>query len=429
MTRKLNKVLGFYIPSFFRLNVSIQNSIKDFNKLNDKDFSVFFHEYIHFIQDITTFYGLNCIHATVDYLKYANNFIVDLKDNSFSIPIEPDPTNSDNVLLNGYLCKMTYGDVGEASIKEIKDYTVSLLDINIPNSPIKEIESIDIEFIDGENETNYFSFGSGCIMESMAYLFEQLTCKDYFVSPDLPYNTAELLARKIYPEFAENKLNILALCDISLGISNPAKYFVRTIEKWKKRNEIPSKPEILYDDFKKEIFTLNGNKQEYHLQQIVDLAKDQLKGYFNDDIFKDIKEWIDNVIIEANLYRENNPYFILDFAKGNIKTNKKFKDFFHKIGTPLLTNDNQEFRFYHPLAYKKQIDIGFFWAINQIQDLFLVNKTSCDLIDFCKQPASNTIIDERCLSSPWQRCNDKELCPYAIIWKHWKLCNKSIEIK
>jgi len=428
MTRKLNKILGFYIPSFFRLNVSTPNSIKDFNKLNDRDFSVFFHEYIHFVQDITTFYGLNCIHATVEYLKYANNFIVNNSSSKIQLPIQPDQSNADNVLLNGFLCKVTYGDVSETTIKEIIDYSISMIDINIPNSPIKEIESYDIEFLDDKNETNYFSFGSGCIMESMAYLFEQLTCKDYAISSDLPYNTAELLAKKIYPEFAKNKLNILALCDISLGISNPAKYFVSTIEKWKNKGELPQKPEILYDDFKNEILLTNGKEQEYPLQKIIDLAKVQLNGYFNDVFFNDIKKWIDSIIIEANLFRKNNPYFILDFARGgNIRTNKTFKEFFSKVGTPLLTNDNKEFRFYHPLAYKKQIDVGFFWAINQIQNLFLGYDKACELIDFCNQPASNTITDERCLNNPWTRCKDKELCPFAIIWRHWKLCDKNIE--
>ena len=119
VTRKQNQTLGFYLPSFFRLHISTDNSIEDFNTLSDFDFSVFFHEYIHYLQDITTFYGLSNIHATVEYLRFANNFIVKSTAKDFVIPVEPDPTNSDNVLLNGYLCKVTYGDVESMNIKVI----------------------------------------------------------------------------------------------------------------------------------------------------------------------------------------------------------------------------------------------------------------------------------------------------------------------
>ena len=68
MLKKLSKVSGFYEPSFFRLHIETDNSIENINNLNDRDFSTFLHEYIHFIQDTTTYYGLNNINYNVDYL-------------------------------------------------------------------------------------------------------------------------------------------------------------------------------------------------------------------------------------------------------------------------------------------------------------------------------------------------------------------------
>ena len=432
MTRKLNQTLGFYLPSFFRLHISTDNSIKDLNELSDFDFSVFFHEYVHFLQDVTTFYGLSKIHATVEYLRFANNFIVKSTEKEFVIPIEPDPTNSDNVLLNGHLCKITYGDIESMDVKVINRYSITNLPINIPNSPIPEIEVIDVEFTDSKGDQNIFTFGAGCIMENMAYLLEKLTCKDYAKSPDIPYTSAELLVKHIYPNFGKNPLNILALCDISLGISNPANYFILTIEEWKLRGEIPSSPRILYDNFRNGSFSINGSENNLTnnpLQDISNIAKSQLKGYFNDSYFDNLKFWIDDVISSAVTFRLSNPYFILDIAQGNIRENKSFIDLFSKIGTPLLTNNKNDFRFYQSKAYSSQIDIGYFWAINQIQNLFFGDKFECELLDFCNQIQSNTKTDKKCINEPWLRCTDKNLCPFALFWRHWGLSEYSPKMK
>lgn len=423
MIRKQNKSLGFYLPSFFRLHISTMNSIRDFNKLSDIDFSVLFHEYVHFLQDVTTFYGFSNTHATVEYMRYANNLAIKSTDNKFNVPIQPDPSNSDNVLLNGHLCKLTYGDVEAFNLAKIESYQLLELPINIINSPIKEIEVVDVNFIDENGEESIFTFGAGCIMESMAYLLEELTCKSYNKSHDVPYKAAELLAQHIYPEFAKNKLNILALCDISLGISNPGKYFVKTLEEWKSSASLPETPEILYEKFSNGEFILNGSIQtnENHFQKLAYVIKSQLKGYFNDSLFDSLKEWIDIVIDSAVDIRLKQPTFIVDIGKGNIRENVIFKQIFSRLGTPLLTNDNNEFRFYHSMAFTKQIDIGYFWAINQIQNIFLGDVEPCDLIDFCSQDISNTVVDDRCKTNPWDRCTDKALCPFAVFWRHWGL--------
>lgn len=47
----------------------------DLNKLSEKDFSLFFHEYIHFLQDITTTYGLTTCYAYGEYVQSVVNDI------------------------------------------------------------------------------------------------------------------------------------------------------------------------------------------------------------------------------------------------------------------------------------------------------------------------------------------------------------------
>ena len=69
------------------------------NKLPLKDMTVLFHEYIHFLQDFTTYYGLNSIYAYSEYLHSVTNRIYAIKTSDFPVPFVI-TDNTDNVLLN-----------------------------------------------------------------------------------------------------------------------------------------------------------------------------------------------------------------------------------------------------------------------------------------------------------------------------------------
>jgi hypothetical protein len=424
MVRKLNNSLGFYLSGFFRLHIKTNNSIKNVDTLSDYDFALFLHEYTHFLQDITTYYGLNNIHISVDYLKFASRYIVDGKIKEFDIPIEPDPRNLDNVLLNGQISNVTFGDADSCYVKEIIRIDKVFLPLDVPGCTLPDIEVIDVTFIDSTGTSSVFTFGAGCIIESMSYLMEKLTYRNYVKSPDIPYASAELLVNHIYPEFGRNKLNVLALCDISLGSSNPGSYFVSILEEWKRKMDLPSDPKILYDEYRSTMFTLNGGgdvNTDSVLTDISMLAREQLRDYFNDPEFDELKLWIDEVIESSLNLRLSNPYFIIEMANYDIKNNLTFREVYKKIGTPLMTNNNKEFRFYHPLSFNKQVDIGYFWAISQIHEIFFGSDPSCDLIEFCKTTNRNIQTDLRCIEEPWNRCSDKDLCSFGIFWKHWGL--------
>lgn len=48
--------LGNYESSYFIMTVPTESDL-EIRNMDDRDFAVFFHEYIHFLQDITSFYG------------------------------------------------------------------------------------------------------------------------------------------------------------------------------------------------------------------------------------------------------------------------------------------------------------------------------------------------------------------------------------
>lgn len=421
MSRTLHQTLGYYTPAFFHINIGTNVS---FSQFSDMDFSIYLHEYIHFIQDTTTIYGLNNMYVYSEYIRFAINSAYNSKNKRFNIPILPTEDNKDNVYLNMKINNLTNGDSNE--IKTIKDIiSINIIDepTGVLGSPVDNIESVVVQCIDDKGNDFILSFGALSIMENMAYLMEQMTCSDYAHSPDYPYSFVEKITEKIYPQFGENRLNVLALCDLSLQYNNPGKVLVQYLQEMLSNKWLPTNPEELYDEIYSRKNSIN-NKGEISLEQnfniLADIVKQQTQGYFNDpQIFTDIRSWIEQLLGTAKKIRSRNRYFILDVAKGgNIKTNKAFEQLFREIGTPLISNDTGECTLFYP-GQPEGVELGYFSAIGQIISIFEKGNYDCSLHPICIKNGNE--VDNRCQSAPWERSNDIKLCPVALLWKHWKL--------
>src|SRR5262249_9723190 len=102
MPRKLKTILGFYSPSFMRMHIGSDKSLQKIASIND-DYteSVYIHEFTHFIQDITTSYGLSNINIIADYMRFVNNYLVRQPLGGFTVPVLPVRSGADNVDVNG----------------------------------------------------------------------------------------------------------------------------------------------------------------------------------------------------------------------------------------------------------------------------------------------------------------------------------------
>ena len=167
MPRLKSTELGYYIPSFFEMHVNTYCDDLTINKLPLKDMTVLFHEYIHFLQDFTTYYGLNAIYTYSEYLHSVVNRIYGIKTKGFPVPFNI-TDNTDNVLLNKQILNFTQGDTEECSpfnVDEVEEDVDELL----PNAFMKNVPNVILN-LNGDLRV----FGAIAIMESMAYLMEQL---------------------------------------------------------------------------------------------------------------------------------------------------------------------------------------------------------------------------------------------------------------
>lgn len=417
----LKTLLGSYIPTFFEMHVATRDDDMTINQMSDGDATVLFHEYIHFLQDITTFYGLNNLYVQSEYLHSVVNRV---KGNlQFQVPYMI-RDNKDNVLLNQKICRLTNGDSEESSfylVHSVDEWSDDLADDFISNPPISEIKNIVLN----QND-NMRSFGAIAIMENMAYILERLCSPNAYVSsPDYPYRAAELVAIYYDAKFGNDLLRVLALCDMSLQNSNPGLCFVNIMKLVGEGKLLFDTPESIYDYFyNRRVKSVYGRVTSWQdsynklLNQVDTCLQDYIKGI---DSLKSYHEWINHLVDFSRDWRNNDRYFLLKMARKNdLKKNDCWGYTVARIGSPLMVNANNH---YFKLPYdgmQEGESVEMYAALKEIYKLFLEGNKPCGLLTWCNDSLESTP-NELCNTAPWKKVGETKLCPYAFFWRHWGL--------
>ena len=399
--------LGCYIPAFFKMSVNVDGNI-DLNTMSPKDFSVFFHEYIHFIQDFTTAAGCRRIYVYGEYIRQCVDQIVN-GNADFETPIVI-PEFKNNILPNVKLLDTLEGDTENLSVVKIKNIETMDEKIVDKDGKILSFESLVVTTM-GDLP---ISIGTCAIKESMAYLVEQLCTTSYVTSPDFPYNIARLIADFELGVGKIDNLVLLSLCDVSLLTSNPGMTFYRMLQMIKDKELIVNRPEDVYDDF-------YGRKSvKYDTGEVVtsisdyilgaSLAYNALLSYYALDQFQDLNEWLNKVFSIGVAFRMKKPYFILEMARGaKDKSNCILQFFAKEIGAPMMENNKGQM--YKLKMHEGEPPIEYLYVLLQLYKLFKFGDKSCELKKWCSQNLGQPIAmaDSRCDEAPWSRCRDRNL--------------------
>lgn len=381
---KRHKLLGYYVPAFFEMHIDTESEDMIINQMPIEDATVLFHEYIHFLQDISSYYGLSRIYAYSEYLHKMICEICNLSQADFQIPMTLLHSN-DNVKLNNDLIRLAEGDVGDKATFSITDVKISEDKLE-ENVHLRAVPSVMLEFSDDDIAT----FGAGAISESMAYLLERLCSPNgYKASPEYPYMAAEKVASFYDEEFAKDKLKILALCDMSLMCSNPGACFVRVMKNIKNKELLFASPEAIYDYFYESKTVKVTGEETSLIDAFVALQNTVvqcLKSYLKiEEINKSYYAWIDSIANFVIDWRQNDKYFLLTMARHNeLFTSNCFGYCVKKIGTPLMSNNIPGCYFKIPIDEEyteSNMDVEYFKAIYQIESLLSKGKVSCDMYE------------------------------------------------
>ena len=113
---------------------------------------------------------------------------------------------------------------------------------------------------------------------------------------------------------------------------------------------------------------------------------------------------------------------MLDIVRnGDVLDNAFMRRFIRTIGTPIIIDSNDDYWNIPPIG-KTSNDywLEYFPAIEELFKCLAEGQTICELYPWCEK-SPMTKEDNRCIEEPWSRVNDEALCPYAMLWKHWKL--------
>lgn len=420
---------GSYVPSFFLMKIDSEHFG---NEMSDRETSLFVHEYVHFLQSITTVKGLERLTSDFWMLRRMVEYVKEQGKLNVSVLFNKDVLN-EITKNNERIDTIAWGESCPKSIAEkiqLKDVSVDTKTFDIDG--VRYMDTVTFTCIDAEGEEGVFTFGTRDLYEGMAYLIEMLITKDYEHSPDCPYSTARMVAEYYYPELAKDPKNIIALCDNALMFTNPGVEYVRMIQFMREVGFLPQSPDKIYafielnwevNDIDSSATTLDAFISK------VSEAREILHGCLsNDAYFDSYHRWIDFILDYAISLRIHDPLFWITIVdNGYVNENMYFKTLLNSLGTPIVEIKKNEC---FSMNIDEKIDtycLSYFRVFYQLYELLIRGILECNLLSWCSNPQCGTKPDKCCWDEPWNHCEEKDLCPFVAIWNHWGLNGVQIQ--
>lgn len=420
--------LGAYEPGFLHLRVLTEEPIKDLNELlrNDpKTFSTFLHEYIHFLQNITTTTGLQESILWIDYIKHVNWVVRHNTNEEFLTPFALD--NTSNVKVNIELTSIYRGAKTNVAKVIYQDYSVETVTVKDMNGTMVRVNKYIVNYTDYAGATpRSFHFGYRCIKEYVAHAVQCQFEKDK-QHDDIPYVICEMIMEKECPQLRGNTEAMIALCDACLMSYHPAQIFFETLARMKKQGVFPSTAKQMHHYVYDRVTFKYGSRVETvnSLFEAQGLIAD---GLFREALMSDplqpTHSWTQYIITAGHTLRMQHPDFISNLVTPDGKLSETFWLVAQFLGTPFFTDKRFNGNFIYPHGLDQStvnpyIGIALIAIINVFH-----GANRCYMHQFCKSKPEGDITNEHCLSAPWMRVKESNLCPLATLWKAWGLEGK-----
>jgi len=416
----VNSQSGLYNSSFFKMVINTDRPIID-DRGRFADEQTFFHEYIHYLQDIATTFGLM---NTSQTLKLLLVYVQEAKKNrNTTIKIPLSNHNFGNVSINHDLVEMYNGDYSQDKYRKLQNAHLKLIEHPFNNCipGYESVEYINLVFSNGFK----FHFGGIAILECMAYMLEVLVFRKEFDKNLSPYSLAYNITESIYPELCDNLWNIIVICDHALMHFDPGTIFCNTLEYIKHYGLTFESPFEIYDVAKMVTY---GNYDDYKSIFNVPLAtfNESMDAIFIHDDHRQIKNWSKEIVLKSYNDIGTNERFI-KYIYDNVKYGslQLISSLIKKYSMPLTFNNKDEcwttdIQSPATSLYLALFDI--FYKFSEGKDL------ACSLYNFCKAQDLNSV-NTICLNKPWLRSKEIELCPFAQIWIFSGLASVNIDLE
>lgn len=447
--RKESSNGGSYYPAFLCLDVNTPDDLYYIGHypLDERTEAIFLHEYIHYLQDLTTIAGLARIETIVDQIKWI--CAQASKHKKLKIPQHID-TWAYNMLPNANSLKICKGDfyiIDDSGNKILVDIT-SIVSFEKEKTRIlytsgqsysRDIVCV-LTFKDENGIIRKYKVGEMAISESMAFLIEHHLYPDVLVKPThCPYFVVKKIAEWKLKRTLDD-LTLIALCDVSLLCSLPG-YALYEILDFFATHDIEITPALVYCYG---LGTIMSNKLsrtrswEDELSYIMEIANKQFCDLFIHPYWTEFRS-VTKCAFDAGLeIRKNIPTLFLDIAKnGKIAYNKPFQKCLNELGCLAVKNKSNEIYSILPVKCKdKSLDPDWLISLHQFYNILFTNtalatnsgkkiiEKECDLKYWCRKSfirkGEKDLTSEsyNCSYFPWLNVSKTDLrqCSFGRLW-------------
>lgn len=407
------EIRGFYRPNFFLIYINGEFT-KEFDQMSQKDLGTFVHEYTHYLQNVTTVFGLR---NSIFYFRYfyeVKKYI--FKNESFRVPLTDfEPTDSIKSIKQQF-------DFFRGSPKTL-DFSYDKTSYQLGSTNFDDgtnHKTVHLLYQQG-GRSSKFHIGNLAVKEGMARLCQKIYDPDVS-HPTYPYCSIEHLAELINPKLLIDPRSIVALCILSLNSPNSGYTLQELMHNTKLDKDLDGR--VLYAKYTnpdERWIVSNGVKvsiKEYLLESLKEFETHLISSLQNEKGIVHMNLLIENIKVDViqgknsileNLYLEDNK---------EIKLNGLL-DFYgipgvrSKSGTMQWPQD--------PNADEPAIEYLELMGQMLVFDRIVGHGDStCGMYGICNQ-AENELTDHNCFGTQWNRGKE---CAFKMISDNWMLSKK-----
>ena len=388
------------------------------NEFIGKDSSgTFLHEYIHFLQDLYTAYGVVNFSKILEEIKAFYCLYKQRQEIEIPIPFNQlsNSQKKNQSLFSLYFQKNKYGeqDCTIIKISEKQNNCVPGFPVNTYYANLKNGDIVPL--------------GSCCIIEGMAQLIQELQFPSSRKNQVSPYDLVPGIA-SYYLGDALSKNQLAILCDISLFYLNSIECLIKSINTIKQNPNLLKLPlKDFYSYFLSHLFVHDSDQVlsliDYYCK-CVDTAIDEVNGVFTSNLYFDLRDWIVNKLQAAKVVKQQcDPFLLLSSPNTSIGRDEYY-NLLCNYGIPPVQNEDGAL--FIPNFDLNGISSHLLMAVQSVFYTIYHGSRKCLLIECCREYGKWSVSEE-CDDHPWNKTLENgELCPFCAVWKAFGLKGKLV---
>lgn len=422
----LNGKCSKYETNHLHMYVDDNIDLENLDNMTLSAYATFVHEYIHYIQHITSLYGIRMSDMYNRMFTKCRDYI--RNNDEINIPLKLLETDEHIRQFISHFNKIEGAKTTDFNISdiEINEHEISIAE--------KEKTAVWIGCYDYENnkvEEHGFQFGHRCVIEGMAHAIQSII-NNNVCHNIIPYHAVELVIGKIMPDIAQDKKRIASICLCALLWDNPGVGFFKVLNLFKQHPNWTGKD--LYQSVIRD-YAVSYKGQSMPFYRLLNNFSNDFKGSLEALIGADLEYYshvINNCILDCSKCHHQLIDVLYDYDISDRDIFKK--ELLNHYGYPFIDGKNQSVL---PLKVENEKlsaynESAILYGIELIMArLLLYNKQKeCKRYPICSSTMfienAKCDVTEECLSTQW---NKNESCIFTETLRCFGIKDKDYQDK